>query len=184
MEEHSLGNVNRAVMRDLSDEDLERRLSELVGEERRCVAAVLAHLIELDTRRIWEVHGYASLFQYCTIKLGYSESAAGKRIYACRAAGRYPVILDWIREGRITLTTVVVLHRHLTDENHIDLLTRAAGKTRVEVETLVAAIDPGYAPRDRIKIISAAPALDLGSERMLDKPLHISSAAPAPYRRG
>jgi 5-methylcytosine-specific restriction endonuclease McrA len=52
------------------------------------------------------------------------------------------VLLDGLADGSLTLTTVCLLARHLTDGNHVELLTRAAHKSKREVEHLVSALDP------------------------------------------
>ena len=50
--------------------------------------------------------------------------------------------MNFLIEGAITLTTVTLLGRHLTDENHAALLDSARHKSKTEVEMLVAALHP------------------------------------------
>jgi hypothetical protein len=49
--------------------------------------------------------------------LRLSEDAACNRIDAARTCRRFPVILDLLASGEVTLTTVRPLGRHLTPEN-------------------------------------------------------------------
>jgi len=44
--------------------------------------------------------------------------------------------------GAMSLTSVRLLHRHLTPENHQDVLVRAGGRSRREIEALVAELAP------------------------------------------
>lgn len=88
------------------------------------------------------VQGYPSLFAYCTECLHLSEHAAYSRIEAGRAAREFPLILDLLIDGSITLTTVSLLKRHLTEENHQRLLRGAIHKSRRDVEAQVAALSP------------------------------------------
>ena len=67
---------------------------------------------------LYAAQGYASLFAYCTEARGLSEDAACNRIEAARASIRFPVIVDLLASGSITLTAVRLLKRHLTPENH------------------------------------------------------------------
>ena len=71
-----------------------------------------------------------------------SEYAAYGRIEAVRAAHRFPVVLEHLADGAVTLTTICLLAPLLTGENHQALLTAARHKSRREVEHLVAEIRP------------------------------------------
>src|SRR2546422_11335446 len=79
---------------------------------------------------------------YCTQALRLSEDAACSRIEAARACRRFPVILDLLTSGEMTLTSVRLLGRHLTLENHQAVLARAGRRSRQEIEALVAELAP------------------------------------------
>ncbi|HET6897582.1 MAG TPA: hypothetical protein VFK70_04510, partial [Vicinamibacteria bacterium] len=74
--------------------------------------------------------------------LRLSEDAACNRIAAARACRLYPVILDRLASGAVSLTCVRMLRPHLTRENHEALLARASGRTLREIEALVAELAP------------------------------------------
>jgi HNH endonuclease len=122
----------------LSDEALLARVEELAGRERGATAQLIASLIELDVRKLYLGQGCPSLFVYCTEVLCLSEHAAYGRITACRAARLFPLILDLLADGSITLTTVCLLSAHLTPENHRELLESVRYKSRREVERMLA----------------------------------------------
>src|SRR3989304_423972 len=89
---------------DLSDQDLLARTMHLAADERQATALLIAHLAELDARRLYLAEGYSSLFTYCTEVLRLSEHAAYGRIEAARAARRVPppappALLDGARAG-------------------------------------------------------------------------------------
>jgi hypothetical protein len=52
------------------------------------------------------------------------------------------VILDVLAAGSMTLTSVRVLGRHLTLENHLAVLEKAKGRTRHQIDALVAELAP------------------------------------------
>jgi hypothetical protein len=54
-----------------------------VARERKVTLGVLLLLVEMERRRLHRER-YSSLFAYCTDRLGYSRSAAGRRIAAAR----------------------------------------------------------------------------------------------------
>jgi hypothetical protein len=127
----------------LSDQDLLSRIAALAGKEREASVELVAHLAELDTRSsLYAAHGHGSLFTYCTEVLLLSEDAACNRIYAARACRRFPVILDALASGALSLTSVRMLSPHLTLENHETVLARASGRSRREIEALVAEMAP------------------------------------------
>jgi 5-methylcytosine-specific restriction endonuclease McrA len=127
----------------LSDHDLLVHLSTLAGREREATVDLIAHLAALDARPpVYRTEGYRSLFAYCTGPLRLSEDAACSRIDAARASRRFPAILDMLAAGRLTLTSVRLLGPHLTAENHEAVLDRAKGRSRREVEILVAELAP------------------------------------------
>jgi len=132
-----------ALASGLSDQDLLARLAALAGKEREASVELVAHLAELDTRSsLYAADGYGSLFNYCTEVLRLSEDAACNRIYAARACRRFPVILDALGSGALSLTSVRMLSPHLTAENHEAVLARASGRSRREIEALVAELAP------------------------------------------
>src|SRR3989449_8716944 len=127
----------------LPDQALLTHLGVLAGREREASVELVAHLAALDTRpAAYAARGYGSLFSYCTGALRLSEDAACNRIEAARACRRFPVILDRLASGEMTLTSVRLLGRHLTPENHQAVLARASRRSRPEIEALVAELAP------------------------------------------
>jgi len=132
-----------ALASGLSDRDLLARIAALAVKEREASVELVAHLAELDTRSsLYAASGYGSLFTYCTEVLKLSEDAACNRIGAARACRRFPVLLDALASGALSLTTVRMLNPHLTSENHEAVLVRASGRSRREIEALVAELAP------------------------------------------
>jgi hypothetical protein len=126
----------------LSDADLLIEVTRLATCERHATAQLIASLGELDARRLYLGRGFSSMFTYCAQALRLSEHAAYNRIEAARAARRFPMILDLLADGSITLTTVCLLAAHLTLENHLEVLDAAKYKSKREVEVLVARLRP------------------------------------------
>jgi hypothetical protein len=69
--ERLLGTLER-----LTDAELEAEVLRLATCERRATAALVAHLAELQERRIHERAGFSSLFTYCMEVLRLSEHEA------------------------------------------------------------------------------------------------------------
>src|SRR5688572_16519965 len=125
-------------LKHLSDNDLLRGLWSVRDAERGAVARLVAHLAELEERRLHLRTGSSSMFDYCLRRLGMSENEAFRRVTAARLARRYPVILDLLADGDIHLCALGILRDYLTRENHAELLKEASRKTKRQVEELVA----------------------------------------------
>jgi len=127
----------------LSDHDLLARLGTLAEKEREATAELVAHLAALDARpSVYAAQGCGSLFGYCTSVLRLSEDATCNRIAAARACRLFPVVLDRLASGAVSLTSVRMLRPHLTPENHEAVLASASGKTLREIEALIAELAP------------------------------------------
>jgi hypothetical protein len=122
----------------LSDAVLLCDLTTLVARDRSTTAVLLAHLAEVDERRLYVPAGYPSMHAYCVDQLHMSEDAAYKRIQAARAARRFPVLLTALAEGRLHLAAVCLLAPHLTPENLEELLAAATHRRKSEIERWLA----------------------------------------------
>jgi 5-methylcytosine-specific restriction endonuclease McrA len=131
----------------LSDTVLIRDLHTLIVQERDTAAAVLAHLAEVDARKLFVPLGYSSMHGYCMEELRLSEDAAYKRIQAARAAREFPILFTELAEGRLHLTAVCLLAPHLTPQNAEELVRAASHRRKSEIENLIAAcLQPALSP--------------------------------------
>mgnify|MGYP001047181980 CR=1 FL=1 len=71
-------------LRHLTDIQILREIKILVQDERRLSVQILHHMREIDRRRLYSDIGYQSLFDYAVKQLGYSASAAYRRIQAAQ----------------------------------------------------------------------------------------------------
>jgi hypothetical protein len=122
----------------LSDNELEQRLVVLLTESARTEADIVAHLAEVEGRKLHLRAGHPSMFQYCLEHLGLSENEAFHRIVAARLATAFPIIFELLAARELHLSAVCLLRRHLTKENHRELLTEACGKSKRQIEELLA----------------------------------------------
>ena len=111
---------------DLSDHDLLARIATLAVKEREASVELVAHLAALDARpALYAAQGYGSLFGYCTQALRLSEDAACSRITAARTCRRFPMVLDALASGAVSLTSVRMLSPALTEMNYESVMARA-----------------------------------------------------------
>jgi hypothetical protein len=122
----------------LDDVALMRALVELVAQDRATTAALLAHIAEVDARRLYAPAGYPSMHAYCVGALRLSEDAAFKRIQAARAARGFPLLFEALADGRLHLTGLCLLAPHLTADNVDELVAAASHRRKSEIEVLLA----------------------------------------------
>ena len=126
----------------LDDGRLMEELKTLVGERNRVEAELLMRLAEVDKRRLYLDEATDSMFRYCVERLGLSEGAAAKRLRVARLSLRFPQVLEFLRDGRVHLSRLGLLAAHMTEANCVSLLEEASGKSKREIEGMVAALAP------------------------------------------
>ncbi len=130
MHDYTLAHLSNAV--------LLRDLAALVTQDRVTIATLLAHIAEVDARRLYVPAGYASMHAYCVEEMRLSEDAAYKRIQAARAARQFPDLLAALADGRLHLAAVCLLAPHLTAENTGELIEVATHRRKSEIEGFLA----------------------------------------------
>jgi hypothetical protein len=123
---------------DLSDAQLLESLRTVCAQSRLLLARLLAHLGEVEERRLHLEAAFPSMYEFCCGRLGMSDGEACRRITAARLARRFPKLLDRIERGDINLSTVVLLRDELCEANYDELITAVVGKTKREVQDLLA----------------------------------------------
>jgi hypothetical protein len=122
----------------VSDAALRCDLAALLANGYRTEARIVAHIAEVDARKLHTRDGSSSLFEYCVRQLGLSESEAFYRLTAARIARRFPVVFSLLERRAIHLTAVCLLRDYLTSENQHELLAEASHKTKLQVQELLA----------------------------------------------
>jgi 5-methylcytosine-specific restriction endonuclease McrA len=143
----------------LSDDELLANTRRLVGKSNQLLAALLAHLAEVEARGVHRTRRCASLYTYCIYELRFSEDAAARRSAAARLVKQFPVLFAAIANGELHLTGLLMIGPHLTFENHAAVLGRAKFRTKKELGKLVRDLNPLPQVADRMQPIGPAPML-------------------------
>jgi len=156
-------------LKNISNVELINRLKDLVKREQYLTVNILPHLIEVERRKLYLGIGFRSLYDYCTRELKYSESGAMRRIYAARAIEKCPSAMRYLRNGRVNLSTLSLVWKYISPE----ILNRISGKSKREVEAIVADFNIGHYAKDRTKPVVV--------ERVIKQP---ATECKEIYRRG
>jgi hypothetical protein len=135
----------------LKNSDLLAGLSDLVRRSNELTGDVLAHVAELEERKLCLELGFASAFAYCVEALGMSEGAAGRRVTGARVCHRFPEAFALVARGDLHLSALCALGPHLNTENARELFEACQGKTRRQVEGLLAARFPRPDVKEQIR---------------------------------
>lgn len=154
-------------LQDLTDAEIISRTERLAADERRITIEILHHLAEIQRRRLFASRGWSSLFEYCTGELGYSSSAAQRRIASMRLMGAIPEVEEKIQDGSLNLSNLASAqtffrneekhHAPLSDTEKREILHELEGKSTREAERTLASLStsPETLKRDRIKPVNS-----------------------------
>ena len=89
----------------IKNDQLLLQTKNLVQKERQINIQVIQHLQEIEKRKLYLDRGFSSLFEYVVKELGYSHSAAYRRIKSMRLCRDIPQAASKIKTGSLNLTT-------------------------------------------------------------------------------
>jgi hypothetical protein len=121
-----------------TDHALLTLFSNLVAGDRARTVELLEVLGEVDRRRRYLPAVYSSMFGSCVDAHAMPEDVAYKRIRVARAARRWPAILEGIADGRLNLSSVMLVAPHLTSDTAAALLALIERRTNLEIRELLA----------------------------------------------
>lgn len=123
-------------LRKLTDQILLDDTSALVKTERTTTTAILHHLQEIERRRLFATRGYSSLFDYAVKGLGYSGSAAQRRISSMRLLKSLEPqaaleVEAKVQEGVLTLSALAQAQTFFREEAALNQAMTPAAKKDV-----------------------------------------------------
>ena len=163
--------ITQFSIKNKTDQNLIHDTKTLVAQERQVLSDFLHHLREIEIRKLFLKRGYPSLFAFMTQELGYSESAAGRRIQTMRLIKDIPEVEEKIKSGKISLSVASQMQgffrqenikRHAKRQNPIspkeklELVSRLAGTSSRKCEVKLAEIAPERVlPQEKIRPLTA-----------------------------
>ena len=132
----------------------------------RSLAALLRcgrAMADFDRQRLWVQPGHASVFYYLHQDLKLSKGAAHWRRVAAQLIQKFPEMFQPFRDGRLCLTTIVVLAKVLTVKNSLEVLPRYFHLSRREAAEVSAANRPVEQPP--LRDVATAPTATSKSPR-------------------
>lgn len=182
-------------MNHLSDKQLVSALDKLVRTESELTVTIVAHIAQVEERKLYLAEGYSSMFQFLQEKYHYSESSAWRRLSAARALRQFPQVRVSLESQAINLSTLGLIAKVLTSDNCNEILQAASGKSQREVEKMliqrgenvpgVETIHKGKLCKDKVKVVAVKAhqtgirARDIEAEAPMIALFSAGSASPA-----
>ncbi len=161
-----------------SDRELLATLIRLAADDRANTAELLVVLGAVEQRRLYQP-SHHSLYEYCVQLLRMSPDTAYKRIRVARTARRYPGIVLAIRDGRLHLSSVMLLRPYLRGAAGRKLLEAALDKSTREIQGLLAERFPRPdLPTRVVPLLAERPAVAVQAASPLEAVLP-TTGAPA-----
>jgi hypothetical protein len=130
--------VESFVRSHLSDSTLRETARGHAAVCRTNTAHLLADIAEIEARKLHLRDGHGSMFAYCVEEFRLSSDEAIRRLRAARLARRFPILFPMLADGRMNLTGVLLLRKHLRRSNACELIDEAIGKSKSEIEHMLA----------------------------------------------
>jgi hypothetical protein len=134
--------MGKTSLDQLSDTELVAHAHRAYRRSRACNAELVRVLMAVHERRLHLKKSHPSLFEFCVKRLGMSNASAHRFSVAARLASQFPDLVGRIERGEIHLSTLVQMRHYLTADNANELLELAQGRTRYQVEELLASVAP------------------------------------------
>ena len=163
----------------LSDQELVSQVTSLCLEGRRLVARLIVHLIEIENRALDKTTACSSMWAFCTERLNMSEGETSRRLNAAKLVRRFPSLLGRLERGEVHLSALRKLGPYLNDENVDAIVEQARGKTRSQLDEMIARLFPRpNAPSVEIQVVASMTSATAAAPPALP----ITSALPCPAR--
>ncbi len=135
-------------------------LKNLVTIERKTLSDILKHLQTVYDTRLFAKLGYSSLHKYLIKELGYSESAAFRRVQALKLVKEIPSTKKMIEDGSLNLSGITQLQTMLKDKStevKKEAIEKVKNISTAEARTTLFELCPEKEthPRDHKKQVSA-----------------------------
>ncbi len=148
-----------------SDANLISELKNYVREERELLTRILKYLQEVEPRQLYLARGHSSLFAFLTTDLGYSESAAQRRIQAMRLLRDLPEIEEKIEKGTLSLSVASQVQGYFQQENKKRIEENQEKLSLLEKLNLVKHLEGTSARKCELQLAQISPETKLPKEK-------------------
>jgi hypothetical protein len=125
-------------LKSVSNTELIKSLKQLVQKEQDLTLHILRLINEVEARGLYLELAYSTITEYCIHELGYGDSSAGRRVRVARLIRKVPEVYDLLIKKKLSFSAAVQVASVLSPDNKDDLLPQLIGKSRSQIERLLA----------------------------------------------
>ena len=140
-----------AKIQKYSDQELIQNLNLYALNEKKYLALFIAYLAEVRKRELHFKLGYKSLMEYCQEVLKLDHGQVWVRSQTAGMALDYPLALELIAQGELTLTSASLISPVINQDNADEIFARCRGKSKREVEEVLVCYQPKAELKPSIK---------------------------------
>ncbi len=135
------------------------RIADLARREHCALVDLLLALAEFDRIGVHRHLGFPSLFDYLNREVGLSRGSAYYRQVAARLVGKFPEVVEPLRDGRLCISNVPQLAKVMTEENRATVMRKFFHCSKQEAKQVVAEMLPAeVVPRRTVVTVGPLPA--------------------------
>jgi len=120
---------------------------ELTGERGHTIKSIFL-IAEIEQKQLFVELGYGSMWDFLSRMHKQSNTMIHYRLRCARAVTRFPQVIEPLRDGNLCITTLAELMKIMNESNCDELLAEALGKSKREVQRIVAREKPQHVPKD------------------------------------
>ena len=145
----------------LSDRRLLEQIKEMVEREQHFTLVIVDHLREIEARSLHLGRGFGSLFDYAVTELGYTPSAAWRRIQAMHLSSQIDGVRERLEDGSLTLSAAAQLQTAIErNERQAAVAARAGAEAApspvLDISARKALVEEAAGKRPRIVAFGSA----------------------------
>jgi hypothetical protein len=137
--------------------ELDQELAQELTLERGHTIRTIFLVAEIVRRETFVELGYSSIWDYLRRVHTQTDTMIHYRTKCAEAVSRFPQVVEPLRTGRLCMTTLAKLMEIMNESNCEALLAEALGKSKRDVERMIAKEKPREIPKDVTRPIATFP---------------------------
>ena len=142
-------------MSEKSPSELDSELAHHFSGERAHTLPTILLIAEVERRQTFIEQGFSTIWEYLRRVHRQSDTMIHYRVSCARAVNRFPQVIEFLRDGRLCMTTLAELMKAMNEANCDALLAEALGKSKREAERIVAREKPKSVPKDVTRTVAS-----------------------------
>jgi hypothetical protein len=141
-------------MTEKSPSELTQELAHVLAGERAHTLPSILLVADIERRQTFVEEGFSSIWDYLRRVHKQSDTMIHYRVSCARAVIRFPQVIEFLRDGRLCMTTLAELMKVMNESNCDALLAEALGKSKRDAEKIVAREKPRAVPKDVTRTVA------------------------------